>query len=540
MEGQHHRRPVSDGMSEPGNKRQRIHVAEDIRPHHSPYNALNRVVRLNVGGHKYMTTTATLIKVKGSRFEAMFAPGASSPLRDDEGTYFIDRDGTLFPFVLNFLRDGSVELPAEGPLLRALLREAQHYQLPCLISQIQLALGSSLPAAAVAPSHVRMASPSPLHNHHPAAHSPSLARGASPSLPPPAAASASSPIARSPITPSATMPNLDSVAEHELSSSSRRPRSMTTVQLAAHSVADDSSQHKIVTGIDFDYLGSNLAVSTIDGRIRLYSYASFLKQSSDSAALFTRSRVSTISWNKGIGQLLVHGSYEGNIGLWNTETNQLISNFDEHKGRKVWAVTFASAIHPKDFASASDDNTVRLWSTEEKKSTASISAKGSACCVRFSPDDSLLVFGSSDHHVYVYETRRLATPLCIMRHDKAVPAVSFLSQEEIVSSSVDSSISRWHTRSHQSLPAMRYKGHTNTKKFTGLATIIGESGGYIASGSEDNKVYIWHVDNPEPLTTYKVGQNDKGFVSSVCWRPGSDIILSGNNTGEVHAFQTQN
>jgi len=66
MEGQHHRRPVSDGMSEPGNKRQRIHVAEDIRPHHSPYNALNRVVRLNVGGHKYMTTTATLIKVKVS------------------------------------------------------------------------------------------------------------------------------------------------------------------------------------------------------------------------------------------------------------------------------------------------------------------------------------------------------------------------------------------------------------------------------------------------------------------------------------------
>jgi hypothetical protein len=114
MEGQHHRRPVSDGMSEPGNKRQRIHVAEDIRPHHSPYNALNRVVRLNVGGHKYMTTTATLIKVKGSRFEAMFAPGASSPLRDDEGTYFIDRDGTLFPLFSTFCVTAASSCPLKG------------------------------------------------------------------------------------------------------------------------------------------------------------------------------------------------------------------------------------------------------------------------------------------------------------------------------------------------------------------------------------------------------------------------------------------
>jgi hypothetical protein len=31
-----------------------------------------------------------------------------------EGACFIDRDGTFFSLVLNYLRDGSVELPTDG------------------------------------------------------------------------------------------------------------------------------------------------------------------------------------------------------------------------------------------------------------------------------------------------------------------------------------------------------------------------------------------------------------------------------------------
>jgi hypothetical protein len=49
---------------------------------------------------------------------------------------FIDRDGTHFRYILNFLRDGSCELPDNTHTLRELLREAIYYQLNGLIESI--------------------------------------------------------------------------------------------------------------------------------------------------------------------------------------------------------------------------------------------------------------------------------------------------------------------------------------------------------------------------------------------------------------------
>ena len=43
-------------------------------------------------------------------------------------SYFIDRDGKFFRYILNYLRDGSVELPQDDEyLLRNLLREAEFF-----------------------------------------------------------------------------------------------------------------------------------------------------------------------------------------------------------------------------------------------------------------------------------------------------------------------------------------------------------------------------------------------------------------------------
>ncbi len=64
-------------------------------------------VILNVGGHKFHTTTATLCNVQGSMLEAMFS-GRHSAHTEQDGSYFIDRDGTHFRHILNYLRDGRI------------------------------------------------------------------------------------------------------------------------------------------------------------------------------------------------------------------------------------------------------------------------------------------------------------------------------------------------------------------------------------------------------------------------------------------------
>ena len=61
-------------------------------------------VKLNVGGHKFTTTLET-IRSRECMLSTMFS-GRFDLQADDKGYYFIDRDGTHFRYILNYLRDG--------------------------------------------------------------------------------------------------------------------------------------------------------------------------------------------------------------------------------------------------------------------------------------------------------------------------------------------------------------------------------------------------------------------------------------------------
>lgn len=56
--------------------------------------ALNKVVKLNVGGVKYATSLATLRAVENSYLTALFSDRWERHL-DDEGAVFLDRDGEV-------------------------------------------------------------------------------------------------------------------------------------------------------------------------------------------------------------------------------------------------------------------------------------------------------------------------------------------------------------------------------------------------------------------------------------------------------------
>lgn len=68
------------------------------------------MIPLNVGGYNFVTTLSTLTKNKDSMLAAMFS-GRHTLDTDSEGRYFIDRDGTYFKYILNFLRDRN-QLPS--------------------------------------------------------------------------------------------------------------------------------------------------------------------------------------------------------------------------------------------------------------------------------------------------------------------------------------------------------------------------------------------------------------------------------------------
>lgn len=99
-----------------------------------PDSSLPRVIPLNVGGYYFVTTRSTLTKNKDSMLAAMFS-GRHELDTDSEGRYFIDRDGTYFIHILNFLRDRN-QLPAADIALEV-YKEAQFYQIEDLIEILE-------------------------------------------------------------------------------------------------------------------------------------------------------------------------------------------------------------------------------------------------------------------------------------------------------------------------------------------------------------------------------------------------------------------
>jgi hypothetical protein len=86
-------------------------------------------VKLNVGGSKFETTLSTLTRYPDSMLGAMFSGRHEVP-PDDEGYVFIDRDGTHFRAILNFLRTGFVDQPRSEQAANELKREFEYYLLP--------------------------------------------------------------------------------------------------------------------------------------------------------------------------------------------------------------------------------------------------------------------------------------------------------------------------------------------------------------------------------------------------------------------------
>lgn len=178
-------------------------------------------------------------------------------------------------------------------------------------------------------------------------------------------------------------------------------------------------------------------------------------------------------------------------------------------------------------------------------SIATLEVKANVCCVKFNPRSSChLAFGSADHCVHYYDLRNMKEPLSVFKgHRKAVSYVKFINTEEIVSASTDSQLKMWNINSPHCLRS--FVGHINEKNFVGLAT----DGDYVACGSENNSLYVYYKGLTKQLFSFKfdtvrsvLEQEKKDdepneFVSAVCWRQHSNILVAANSQGIIKLLE---
>ena len=94
------------------------------------------IVQLNVGGRVFDTTASTL---SVSRFFEPLLEGRMDSGKDRNGRLFIDRDGSLFAILLNYMRTNKLHLTQAMIEERRseLLAECEFFQLDSMIHRVK-------------------------------------------------------------------------------------------------------------------------------------------------------------------------------------------------------------------------------------------------------------------------------------------------------------------------------------------------------------------------------------------------------------------
>uniref|UniRef100_A0A240PKY3 RING-type domain-containing protein n=1 Tax=Anopheles epiroticus TaxID=199890 RepID=A0A240PKY3_9DIPT len=351
--------------------------------------------------------------------------------------------------------------------------------------------------------------------------------------------------------------------------------------LATLNYSNDSNYAStIVSSIEFDKDNEYFAIAGVTKRIKIFDYYTAIRDAAVDInypinEMTCNSKISCVVWHSYFKQVLASSDYEGIVTIWDVMTRTRTKTFEEHD-KRCWCVDF-NEIDTRLLASGSDDARVKLWSLNVDHSVSTIEARANVCCVKFNPKSSChLAFGTADHCVNYYDLRNLKQPLCVFKgHRKAVSYVKFLNTDEIVSASTDGQLKLWNINSPP-FCLRSFTGHINEKNFAGLAT----NNDYLACGSEDNSLCVYYKGLSKQLFNLKFSNNASGtgggaggssaagtgsssgignsssrtsglqtsdmersssegneFVSAVCWRKQSNIIIAGNSEGVIKILE---
>lgn len=189
------------------------------------------------------------------------------------------------------------------------------------------------------------------------------------------------------------------------------------------------------------------------------------------------------------GQRLASASRDETVKLWDTATGQQILTL---KGHKNVVLGLAFSPEGKRLASASWDRSVKVWDPANGQELLTLNGhKGWVRSVAFSPDGKSLASGSYDQTVKVWDATTGQETLTLKGHTAQVFSLAFSADgKRLASASWDQTVRIWDVTTGQETLTLR--GHTDDV----WSVAFNMDGTQLASASADQTVSAFEEEKP--------------------------------------------
>ncbi|MEG4123042.1 AAA-like domain-containing protein, partial [Microcoleus sp. Pol14D5] len=194
------------------------------------------------------------------------------------------------------------------------------------------------------------------------------------------------------------------------------------------------------------------------------------------------------------GKTLASASDDNTIKLWNLQTQTEIKTLTGHSN-EVYSVVFSP--DGKTLASASKDKTIKLWNLQTQTEIKTLTGHSNAVySVAFSPDGLTLASASSDKTIKLWNLQTQTEIKTLTGHSNEVYSVAISPDGlTLASASSDKTIKLWNLQTQTEIKTLT--GHSSAV----YSVAFSPDGLTLASASDDKTIKLWNLQTQTELKT---------------------------------------